>query len=342
MEIFAVFFFLTRLYFIPLLHKKKSLRQPSIQMTETLIDVAYLALMTRMGLTDMFITPNVLMRNRPEKFVLENAQRAFVVGSGTGGINGHAHALKQLTLSELAGSGHQPVGTAAEVYFVCLSEWLHSHPDENTVYYVGRDVAAPHGYSVFDLATRAAVTHNGFAAGHYHGLAVTDVVQKVSAAAAAAAGQSAKMLVDSDSDSDSDDDDDSDSDDDDSRLSHHHRRRRHVRGCDDESDTRHHHHRHNCCDDDDFSDSCSSYSGSSSSSSSSSSTPRPRQAVIVHSPSSHNKKKRHRSFSNKHEEQSVASDLSGSTSSGSSSSSSSSSSKPRRHHRTKDRRGRKK
>ena len=147
---------------------------------DNLIDISYLAVSGKLNFEQLFIASNVLLRNRPEVYVLHGAKRAFVVNSGSGGINGHAHKLQQVFEKDLL-EGCAVGG--AEVYFKCLSEWMHDHPDENQIYYI---CAAAGGggeeeYAIYDYKTRSKVTHNGFGAGHYHSLSIAMVIETMRA-----------------------------------------------------------------------------------------------------------------------------------------------------------------
>jgi hypothetical protein len=129
-------------------------------------DLVISTLMGRYGLTDLFIYPNILLRDRPEVFTFVSKKKLFIVESGSGGIMGHAHELIQLNTVDKKVKG-------AVVYFTVANEYLHSHPDDKTVYYIANDDGR---YQIFDLATQTAVTRTGFGAGHFHGLKIREVV----------------------------------------------------------------------------------------------------------------------------------------------------------------------
>jgi hypothetical protein len=120
----------------------------------------------RYGFTDLFVLPNILMRDRPEVFTLSSKKEVFLVDSGTGGIMGHAHELVQLFDVPMKVKD-------ARVYFTVAKEYLHSHPDDAAVYYIAKVNGV---YQIFDLATRTAVTQMQWGAGHRHGLSIREVI----------------------------------------------------------------------------------------------------------------------------------------------------------------------
>jgi hypothetical protein len=129
-------------------------------------DLVISMFMGRIGLIDLFVYPNILLRDRPEVFTFNSKKNVFIVESGSGGIMGHAHELIQLNTVDKKVKG-------AVVYFTVANEYLHSHPDDTTIYYIAKDDGR---YKIFDLVTETAVTNTAFGAGHYHGLKIREVV----------------------------------------------------------------------------------------------------------------------------------------------------------------------
>jgi hypothetical protein len=120
----------------------------------------------RFGFIDLFIYPNVLLRDRPEVFTFTSKKKTFVVESGSGGLMGHAHELVQV-------SNVDKKVKDAYVYFTVASEYAHSHPDDTAVYYIAKNNGS---YDIFDLATQTVVTRTAFGGGHYHGLKIRQVI----------------------------------------------------------------------------------------------------------------------------------------------------------------------
>ena len=103
-----------------------------------------------------------------EVYVLKGKRQIFVVECGAGGILGHAHVLRQVKEKDVV---KKVVG--ARVYFTIDSEYLHSHPDTKTVYYIvkmsdGSYQITDYRYNVF--------TNTAFGAGHIHGLKIREVI----------------------------------------------------------------------------------------------------------------------------------------------------------------------
>ena len=120
----------------------------------------------RYGFTDLFVYPNILMRDRPEVYTFSSKKELFLVESGAGGIMGHAHELVQVF--DVPAKVKE-----ARVYFTVAKEYLHSHPDDATVYYIAKANGA---YQIFDLSTKTTVTNTAFGAGHRHGLNLREVI----------------------------------------------------------------------------------------------------------------------------------------------------------------------
>lgn len=129
-------------------------------------DLVISLLMGRYRPTDLFVYPNILMRDRPEVFTFKSKKNVFLVESGSGGIMGHAHELIQLKNVDKKVKG-------AVVYFTVANEYMHSHPDNTTVYYIAK---VDGEFQIFDLATQKIVTKTGWGGGHYHGLKIREVV----------------------------------------------------------------------------------------------------------------------------------------------------------------------
>ena len=131
-------------------------------MTDLVISV----LMGRYRITDLFVYPNILLRDRPEVFTFATKKNLFIVESGSGGIMGHAHELVQVNNVDKKVKG-------AVVYFTVANEYMHSHPDDKAVYYIAK---VDGEFQIFELATQKAVTQTGWGGGHYHGLKIREVV----------------------------------------------------------------------------------------------------------------------------------------------------------------------
>lgn len=129
-------------------------------------DLVISTVMGRYGFTDLFIYPNILLRDRPEVFTFNSKKNVFIVESGSGGIMGHAHELVQVDNVDKKVSG-------AVVYFTVAKEYMHSHPDDTTVYYIAK---VDGQFQIFDLATQTVVTKTGWGGGHYHGLKIREVI----------------------------------------------------------------------------------------------------------------------------------------------------------------------
>jgi hypothetical protein len=119
------------------------------------------------GIMDLFVYPNIALYNRPEVFAFKCKKQVFIVESGSGGIMGHAHILKQVTNVEKKIKG-------ACVYFTVEKEYLHSHPDTEMLYYIAK--ASDGTYQIFCSETNAVVGRTDFTAGHYHGLKIREVL----------------------------------------------------------------------------------------------------------------------------------------------------------------------
>ena len=122
-------------------------------------------LVQRYTFTDLFITPYILMKDRPEVYTFKKQNKVFIVESGTGGIMGHAHPLEEALDVKPVNNGF--------VYFRVKNEYMHSHPDEEKVYYIGMENGE---YAIFEYDTKTVVTRSDFGAGHYHGLHVREVI----------------------------------------------------------------------------------------------------------------------------------------------------------------------
>ena len=129
-------------------------------------DLVISALIGKVGLIDSFVYPYLLMRDRPEVFTFNSKKNVFIVESGSGGIMGHAHELVQVNTVDKKVKG-------AVVYFTVAKEYMHSHPDNTTVYYIAK---VDGQFQIFDLATQTVVTKTGWGGGHYHGLKIREVV----------------------------------------------------------------------------------------------------------------------------------------------------------------------
>jgi hypothetical protein len=129
-------------------------------------DLVISVLMGRYRMTDLFVYPNILLRDRPEVFTFNSKKNVFIVESASGGIMGHAHELVQLDNVDKKVKG-------AAVYFTVANEYMHSHPDDTTVYYIAK---VDGEFQIFDLATQTVVTKTGWGAGHYHGLKIREVI----------------------------------------------------------------------------------------------------------------------------------------------------------------------
>ena len=130
------------------------------------MDLVLTSILGRNNFIDLFVEPNILMRNRPEVFTFKKRKQLFVLESGAGGILGHAHAIVE-TFPESRIRG-------AKMYFTLESEYAHSHPDTTHVYYVAKNSSGV--YAIFDYDTKTECTKSYFGAGHTHGLAVREVV----------------------------------------------------------------------------------------------------------------------------------------------------------------------
>ena len=189
--------------------------------TGPLLDLAYLAVAGKLfDPVTLFVTPNIIMRDRPEVYTIKTKKRVFIVNSGPGGINAHAHALKQ-TYPEVKIA-------RAEAYFVCESEWFHDHPSADKTFYIARaGGSTTSDFSIFDYDTKLPVTHNEFSAGHYHALSIAEVIELTSGSPVGkedrgrphghGVGERRRRSKDDGEDDDdkSDDDDDESEDDDD-------------------------------------------------------------------------------------------------------------------------------
>ena len=129
-------------------------------------DLVISVLMGRYRATDLFVYPNILMRDRPEVFTFNSKKNVFIVESGSGGIMGHAHELVQVDNVDKKVKG-------AAVYFTVAKEYMHSHPDNTAIYYIAK---VDGEFQIFDLATQTVVTKTGWGAGHYHGLKIREVI----------------------------------------------------------------------------------------------------------------------------------------------------------------------
>lgn len=129
-------------------------------------DLVITVLMGRYRATDLFVYPNILLRDRPEVFTFNSKKNVFIVESGSGGIMGHAHELVQVDNVDKKVKG-------AAVYFTVAKEYMHSHPDNTAIYYIAK---VDGEFQIFDLATQTVVTKTGWGAGHYHGLKIREVI----------------------------------------------------------------------------------------------------------------------------------------------------------------------
>ena len=116
--------------------------------------------------TDLILYPNILLGDRPEVFVFKSKKHAFVVESGSGGFLGHAHSLQQVKSVPKKIKG-------ALVYFTIDSEYLHSHPDSDAIYYIGKTKQGQ--YKIFS-PDGVAVERTSFDGLHYHSLLLREVI----------------------------------------------------------------------------------------------------------------------------------------------------------------------
>ena len=118
------------------------------------------------SIKDLFVRPNILLRNRPQVYAFKDKNQVFIVESGSGGIMAHAHKLTQV-------QDVKPIIQGALVYFKIESEYLHSHPDTKKLYYIKKMPMG--GYKIFNASNKA-VTTTAWGAGHYHSLKIREVI----------------------------------------------------------------------------------------------------------------------------------------------------------------------
>ena len=133
------------------------------------VAVPVILLCDELSVNNLFVRPNILMWNRPEVFTFITRDIAFVVESGAAGIHGHAHKLVPVKNPAKKCNG-------ALTYFTLDSEYLHSHPDTSTVYYIAKNGSE---YAIFDSNTESIVFKSAFTAGHYHSLKIREVIPLV-------------------------------------------------------------------------------------------------------------------------------------------------------------------
>jgi hypothetical protein len=131
-------------------------------------DLVISVLMGRYRPTDLFVYPNILLRDRPEVFTFKSKKNLFIVESGSGGIMGHAHPLKEVSKSHISKKIKD-----AKIYFTMETEYLHSHSDDEKIYYIAK---SDDEYAIFDYETRETVSRCDFEGGHWHSLKIRDVV----------------------------------------------------------------------------------------------------------------------------------------------------------------------
>jgi len=131
------------------------------------MDLLATTLLGRFNPIDLFVEPNLLMRDRPEVFTFQKGNKVFLLESGAGGILGHAHAIVETFPSKHIAN--------AVFYFTLENEYAHSHPDSSHIYYVARSSSSGK-YAIFDYDTQSEVSVSQFGAGHRHGLAVREVI----------------------------------------------------------------------------------------------------------------------------------------------------------------------
>jgi len=136
------------------------------------MDLVTTTLLGRFNIIDLFIQPNALMRNRPEVYTFTKGRNVYVLESHSGGLLGHAHELLEATVDK-----NQQV-KGAKLYFTIESEYAHSHPDTNFVYYVAKKQDGTDTYGIYELDTQKLVTSSKFGGGHYHGLTVREVITR--------------------------------------------------------------------------------------------------------------------------------------------------------------------
>ena len=135
------------------------------------MDIVSLLLLTEFNILNLpinlFIRPNILMWNRPEVFAFKSGNLVFIVESGSGGIYGHAHKLTENKSPAAKIDG-------ALVYFTLDKEYLHSHPDDTTLYYISKN--ARNAYVIFDSTTKKEVSRCSFTALHWHSLTLRETI----------------------------------------------------------------------------------------------------------------------------------------------------------------------
>jgi hypothetical protein len=117
--------------------------------------------------SNLFIRPNILMWNRPEVFAFKSGNLVFIVESGSGGIYGHAHKLTETKSPTIKIDG-------ALVYFTLDTEYLHSHPNDTSVYYISKNTS--NKYAIFDSTTKTEVSRCSFDALHWHSLTLRETI----------------------------------------------------------------------------------------------------------------------------------------------------------------------
>lgn len=136
------------------------------------MDLLYCVLHEGFLLKNLIITPNVLLSERPEIYTFhyktDEKDILFIVESGSGGIMGHAHPLKEVSKSHISKKIKD-----AKIYFTMENEYLHSHSDDEKIYYIAK---SDNEYAIFDYETRETVSRCDFEGGHWHSLKIRDVV----------------------------------------------------------------------------------------------------------------------------------------------------------------------
>ena len=125
------------------------------------------------SIKSLFITPYLLLKDRPEIFAFhyknnkKDKDIVFIVESGSGGIMGHAHPLKEIF--------DVPKKIKdAKIYFTIENEYLHSHPNKEYIYYIAK--SKEDKYEIFEYETQKIVTRSNFSAGHFHSLKIREVI----------------------------------------------------------------------------------------------------------------------------------------------------------------------
>jgi len=135
---------------------------------DSFVNLTATTFLSRLNVTDLFVLPNILMRDRPEVYTFKKNGKIFILESGSGGILGHAHALKEVFPEK-----SKKIKNAV-FYFTLENEYLHSHPHDTYVYYVGKN--DNNEFAIFDTDSETEVKNSQFGAGHYHSLSIREVI----------------------------------------------------------------------------------------------------------------------------------------------------------------------